>query len=264
MRDQARVLQQTAVAGFAELRALYTWRSWVFQWLARLLFQVAFYALLGRLLQSEEQTRFLVIGNAVFVVTIEACVIILSAVGERYSGTLALMVAAPATHLTVYLGRGMHFLASGIASSTVAFYAMTAVFGVSLPWPQALLVPPMIVVIGLAAYGYGATLAAVVLGWPNLRWVVLNLSYAVLLAFAGVNVPIAYWPGWLETLANLLPLTHGLQAVRALLDGAAVTTILADLGWELCVGAGWFTAAAYGFHRMVRVGRANGTIELGA
>ncbi|MGW0522978.1 hypothetical protein [Crossiella sp. NPDC003009] len=47
----------------ADLRATYTWTSWTVGWLGRMLAQVTFFASVGLLLGSPEQTRFLVIGN---------------------------------------------------------------------------------------------------------------------------------------------------------------------------------------------------------
>jgi ABC-2 type transport system permease protein len=264
VRDQLRVLKHTAIGAFAEYRAFYTWQSWLVGWLLRLLMQASFYALVGRLLGSQQQVEYLVVGNAVYIVAMEACIVVLATVSERRAGTLPLMVAAPATHLTVYLGRGVHYLTSGLLTSSIALFTLPPLFGITLPMPQALLALPMIVLIGLAAYGYGAAVSCLVLHKPGRRWTAMNLSYLVLLAFAGVNVPTGFWPGPVQAVAQVLPLTHGLTAVRTLLDGGPAAEIAAQLALEAAVGAGWFVVAALGFARVVRVGRARGTLELAA
>ena len=264
MRGQLRVLKHAALASYADFIAFYTWRTWTFTWLARLLIQVCFYALIGRLLGSAEQVEYLLVGNAVAVVSIDATVVILLAIGERRAGTLALMVAAPSTHVTVYLGRGLHHLAAGITAATIAFFVLPPLFDVSLPQPRALLVPLMIAVVGLACYCYGTFVASLVLGFPGVRWVALNVSYLTLMTFCGVSVPVSFWPGWLEAICSVLPMTHGLAAIRATLDGAAPGTVLVQLGLELAVALGWLVLAAFSFDRMVRRGRANGSIEFGA
>lgn len=262
MRDQLRVLKHTAVIAFADYRAFYTWHSWLIGWLLRLLAQVSFYALIGRLLGSREEIEFLIIGNAVYIVAMEACIVVLATVTERRAGTLPLMVAAPATHLTVYLGRGVHYLSSALLTSSIALFAMPPLFGIDLPMPQALLALPMLTVIGLSAYFYGSAVSCLVLHRPSRRWTVMNLSYLVLLAFAGVNVPVDYWPAPVESAAQLLPLTHGLIAVRTLLEGGPTIEIVMRLVLEAIVGTGWFSIAVFGFARVVRVGRARGTLEL--
>jgi len=264
VRDQLRVLKQTAIGAFTEYKAFYTWRSWTIGWLLRLLMQVSFYALIGRLLDSPERVEFLVIGNAVYVVAMEACIVVLATVGERNAGTLPLMVAAPATHITVYLGRGVHYLSSGVITSTIALLVMPPLFGITLPLPQAVLALPMLVLIGLSCYGYGLAVSCLVLHRPGRRWTAMNLSYLVLLAFAGVNVPVDYWPGPVQAVADVLPLTHGLDAIRTLLAGGPWATIATQLTLEALIGLGWFAVAAYGFDRVVRVGRLQGTLDLAA
>jgi ABC-2 type transport system permease protein len=262
MRDQARVLRAVAAAAFVEHLSVFSWREWALSWLTRLLIQVSFFGLIGRMLGSEQQTEYLIIGNAIAIVALEALSAILVIVMERRSGNLELLVAAPASHLTVYLGRGVHFLGSGIVTSTIMFLTLPTVFGLPVRWSSAALVPLVIVVIGVAAYGYSACLASFVVRFPGSRWLVLNVSYSLLTVFCGVNVPVDYWPAAARWVAEVLPLTHGLQAIRILLaDGPGTEVLLWTLG-ELAVAALWFTIAAARFHRMVGRGRADGSIVL--
>ncbi|MFD1147652.1 ABC transporter permease [Saccharothrix hoggarensis] len=261
MRDQARVLKHGLIASWVMYTAFHTWKSWTLTWLSRLLIQACFYALIGRMLGSQEKVDYLLIGNLVAIMAIDATVVILLTVGERQSGTLALMVAAPSSHLVVYLSRGLVNLGSGVVASTVAFLALPPLFGVRLPWPEAALVPLMILVVGLSCYCYGTCVASFVLGFPSARWLALNLSYLVLMTFCGVNVPTSFWPDWLRALTSVLPMTHGLAAIRAFLADGPASTVLPELALEVCVGAGWFAVAALSFNRMVRRGRRDGTIE---
>lgn len=263
MRDQLRVLKHSLIASFTQFAAYQTWKTWTFTWLSRLLVQVCFYALIGRMLGSQEQVDYLLIGNVVAIMAIDATVVILLAVGERQSGTLSLMVAAPSTHLTVYLGRGLVNLGSGVLASTVAFFVLPPLFGVRLPWPQAFAVPLMILLVGLSVYCYGTCVASLVLGFPAARWLVLNVSNIALMAFCGVNVPTSFWPGWLRAVTEVLPMTHGLAAIRAFLAQGPASLVLGQLALEVCVAAGWLAAAAVSFNRMVVKGRRDGTIEFG-
>lgn len=67
IRDSARVLRWSATSALADLRAFYTWKTWLFGWLTRILCQVAFFALIGAMLDSPDRTAYLLVGNAVFV-----------------------------------------------------------------------------------------------------------------------------------------------------------------------------------------------------
>ena len=46
------VLRHAAIAGFQDFRAMYSWKTWCTGWLLRVVMQVIFYSLLGRLIGS--------------------------------------------------------------------------------------------------------------------------------------------------------------------------------------------------------------------
>ena len=81
-----------------------------------------------------------------------------------------------------------------------------------------------------------------------------------MMAFCGVSVPRSVFPAPVRRLAGLLPLTHGLDAIRGVLDGAAAATVLDDIGLEVLVGAGWLALSLLTFQRMADAGRRDGSI----
>jgi ABC-2 type transport system permease protein len=255
-----RVLAGSTRNSFAELRAWFTWRTWVFGWLLRLLAQTLFYGLMGKLVHSDEQMQYVVIGNAVAVTVIEASLVILSVCEERTTGTLPLVAAAPGSVVAVYVGRGLQWLCTGFASSAAAFLLVPLVLGVAPDYPRALLYFPLVAVIGLSAYCYGCFLAGIAVRARRWQWLLLNLSYLVPMAVCGVNTPVGYWPRPVQWLAQILPPTHGLAAVRAALDGGGAVEILGHLALEAAVGAGWFCLMLLSFRRLVSSGRKDGSI----
>ena len=80
-------------------------------------------------------------------------------------------------------------------------------------------------------------------------------------AFCGVSVPIAFWPGFVQFVVKLLPLTHGLQAIRLLLDEASPIAIMQAAALEAAVGLGWIALAVLVMDRMANAGRKDGSIE---
>ncbi len=56
---------------------------------------------------------------------------------------------------------------------------------------------------------------------------------------AGVNVPLDLLPGWLSTIAQGLPVTHGVEAARELVAGGTLTDVAPLLGAELLVGVAY-------------------------
>jgi ABC-2 type transport system permease protein len=257
----ARILRHSAVSGFADFATMFTWRTWSTAWLGRVIMQVMFFALIGLLLGDADAVRFLLIGNAVMIAATESLMTVASTTWERRAGTLPLLVASPASPLTVFVGRSVQWIPSGVGSSTVAFFVVAAVFGIDLPWPRALLVPPLIVVVAVSAYLFGSFLGALVLRAMDARNMVSNVAIWTMMAICGVNVPVDFWPGAVQRVASVLPVTHGLGAIRHHLDGASTAVVLQGVGLELLVGLGWFTLALLSIRRLVNHGRREGTIE---
>ncbi len=65
----------------------------------------------------------------------------------------------------------------------------------------------------------------------------------------------------LQAVAQGLPVTHGLAAVRAMLAGGAPDEVARQAALELAVAVGWFTVALLTFRRFAESGRRNGSIE---
>jgi hypothetical protein len=59
-------------------------------------------------------------------------------------------------------------------------------------------------------------------------------------------------------------MTHGLRAVRGLLDDAAITAVAREVALELAVGVAWFAAAGFVFNRIAERSRHDGSIEFGS
>lgn len=263
MRDEVRVLAAAVASARADLKAIYTWRTWTFAWLSRILCQVAFFAVIGRLLGSPEHTHFLLVGNAVYIAALVSMFVCASTAWERQLGTLPLLVAAPGTVFTLFVGRSAQWLLDGTACASVALFVLGPLFDVPMPMPAALLAVPLIALVSVSTYCFGLVLAGVALRRVELRNLVGQLGGLSLMVLCGVQVPSSFWPAPLHALAQVLPVTHGLEAVRSLLSGAPAGVVLGSAALELCVAAGWFAVAALTFHRFAESGRRDGSIEFG-
>jgi ABC-2 type transport system permease protein len=70
-------------------------------------------------------------------------------------------------------------------------------------------------------------------------------------------------PAWLHGLAQVLPMTHGLEAVRDLLAGGSIAGAGAEVLVEAAVGGLWLAAAYLVIRWFCEGGRRNGSIEFG-
>jgi ABC-2 type transport system permease protein len=264
MTATVEILRHAAIAGFQDLRGMYSWKTWTTGWLLRVICQVIFYSLLGQLLGDEAQVHYLVVGNAVMLCATTVMFVVQSTTWERFAGTLPLLVAAPASPLVVLFGRSVQWIPDALATSLAALLVVGPLFGLPLPWPRVLLVPALLVLVTLSTYMMGAVFGSLVLRWTQARNLVANVVVAAMMAICGVNVPTTAFPGWVRATAEVLPLTHGLRAVRAVLAGGAGAGVARQAALEVAVGLGWFTIAAASFRWFAEGGRRDGSLEFGS
>src|SRR6266542_1448821 len=145
---------------------------------------------------------------------------------------MRILVAAPCRLWPVFVGRSLQGLPSGVATATVALFAV----------------------------------GPVVLAATNLRNLASNLSYTGMMLVCGVMVPVGFWPGWVQALAHAIPLTRGLAAIRTLAtppDGTSVAgSVATTCALAVAVSLGWLVTAAVLLQCLAALGRRRGSIEL--
>ena len=99
-----------------------------------------------------------------------------------------------------------------------------------------------------STYCLSLFLSSLVTRQPRVRSLVGSIPSFVTTAFCDVSVPLGFWPDSVQLIVQFLPVTHGLQAIRMVLDEAAV-------------GLGWLVVATITLDRMANAGRADGSIE---
>ncbi len=79
--------------------------------------------------------------------------------------------------------------------------------------------------------------------------------------FSGVVYPVAVLPPWMQTLSELLPYTHALEAMRkTILLGAGVGDIAPELKILILFAGALFPLGIYAFHLAVRRARVLGSL----
>jgi ABC-2 type transport system permease protein len=68
--------------------------------------------------------------------------------------------------------------------------------------------------------------------------------FGVLLIFTGANVPVDQLPGWMQSISNVLPFTHGIEAAREVADGASLSNVADLLAVEIALGLAY---GAFGY-----------------
>lgn len=251
------------VGGRISYRALFNWISpgiYVTTMLGSPLFQILFFTYLGRYAGGRSDD-FFIVGNAVQVSAMAGIYgMVMGIANERQYGTLSPLLATPANRLAVFAGRGLPFIVNGLAVSAFGFAASWALLDFS-PDPEVLPALALVVTITVVS----CTALGALIGSIGLRardvFFAANLVYFLMLLFCGVNVDVSDLPGWMEAVGTAIPLTHGIQAARRIVDGATLGDVAGLVATEAAIGAA-YGVAAYGLFRLFEAeGRRRASLE---
>jgi ABC-2 type transport system permease protein len=149
---------------------------------------------------------------------------------ETERGTMENLLAMPANPLEIMLGKILPYLVVGAVQVAVVLLAAKTVFSVPFVGSLSLLVFAILVfVLGLVLLGYAISTVA------RTQMQALQLTFFFFLPsilLSGFMFPYRGMPGWAQVLGEVLPLTHFLRVVRAvMLKGAQLPAIAGEVGW---------------------------------
>ncbi|GAA0622473.1 ABC transporter permease [Kribbella sandramycini] len=123
------------------------------------------------------------------------------------------MIATPLRPADVVYGQ-LAFIAFRVASTCVVFLAVIAAFG-GLRSPLGLLALPVVILVGMAASAPVVAFASTLQNDSGLA-MVFRFGVVPAFLFSGAFFPVSQLPNWIEWLAYLSPLWHGVQLSRDL------------------------------------------------
>jgi ABC-2 type transport system permease protein len=238
------------VGGAISYRALFNWINpvmYVTTMLGSPLFQVLFFAYLGRFSKLQDDT-FFVVGNAVQICAMAAIYgMTMGIANERNFQTLSPLLATPANRLALFLGRALPNIASGLFVSTFGFGVGLLLLDFHLALSQ---VPALALVLVVTVSS--CTCLGLLLGSVGLRardvFFISNLVYFLMLLFCGVNIPLDALPGWMAAIGRSVPLTHGIEAAREIARGGSLGDVWDLIATEAAIGV-VYAGVAYGLFR---------------
>jgi ABC-2 type transport system permease protein len=251
------------VGGLLSYRALFNWQSptyYIPTMLAHPVFQILFFAYLGRFAGTESDS-FFVVGNGIQVCAMAGVYgMALTIGGERWTHTLGSLLATPANRAALFLGRALPNVANGVLVSVFGLAAGRLLLDFH-PAPGS--VPSiflLVVICTLSCSAFGMAVGALGLRFRDV-FMIANPAYFLMLLLCGVNVPLDRLPDWMVTIGSGLPLTHGIAAAREVAAGASLSSVSTLVWKEIAVGAAW-TIVAYVLLRVFEAeGRRRATLE---
>jgi ABC-2 type transport system permease protein len=251
------------VGGVLSYRALFGWLSpWVLvpTYVVAPIFQILLFVYIGRSagLESDE---FFVIGNAVQYAAIP-CIFAMTFTigGERFQKTLGYILVTPAPRLPLFLGRALPVIVNGFFVAAFSLVVGGLIVGIHVP-PSS--VAPLALATAICAFSCtGLGLLGAAFGLLMREQAVLaNIMFGFLLIFTGANVPVSALPGWMQSVSNVLPFTHGIEAAREIADGAPLADVADLLGVEILIGVGFGTLGYVFIRSAERWSLSNATLD---
>jgi ABC-2 type transport system permease protein len=223
-------------------------------------FQILFFAALGSYATGMDPAYF-AIGNSVQVCSMAGIYGMTMAVAnERWFGTLPALMASPANRAALFGGRFIPFIVNGFLVSAYGF-ALSWIF-LGVRFDAATL---GIIVLAMVVTAFSCSAIGAVQGGLSLRLrdglFGANLLVFLFLLFCGVNIPLSALPEWMQAVSQVLPFTHGLQAVREAIDGASLAEVGGLIATEALIGLGYAVAAFFLFRWLERSAYRNATLD---
>lgn len=259
-----RVFRHAFHLGSQDVRIMWSsWRVWMLTHVVRVLTTACMWVLLGTMVGSDDQVRYLLIGQIVIVGAQYTGWTVAAFTWDRmFIGTYPMLIAAPSSLVPAMMGRTSVWLLHGIVTSWVTLGVLAPLFGLSASRTGVVGIAAGVVTVCISFYGFAFTMGTLVNWRPRFRNVAHNSASIVIMAISGVVVPVAFWPEWVQTVAGILPVTHGLAAIRLMVDTGWSNEVLRGIGLEVLVGMVWLTLGLLLLDRTVDVARRNGRIEL--
>ena len=198
--------------------------------------QIMFFTYLGIYATGRDTADFYIIGNAMQLVGINGIYgVTMSISGDRHNGTLPYLFAAPANRVVMFLGRAAVHILDGMLGVLIGLAWGIAVLGLDLTQANPLALMLIILTVAFSTSGLGLLMGSLSLITVNVMFV-NNLLYYLMLVFCGVNIPVENLPGWMQPVSQMMPLTHGLDAARRVINGANPESVFPLLAVEVGLG----------------------------
>lgn len=206
----------------------------------RVLLQCLFFSLAGRALFGRAGGEYTFTGIAAFAACTKT-VVLTSDIPwtDTMSDTYYRLQSGSLRPWTIYLCRILPYIVSGFLSTLLVIAVGGPILGFTSRSIALLPLLPIYLLTAATSTAFGLTLASLSIG-QNSNILFGNLGSYLILATAGIVVPYTHATRWLSWIGDVLPIQHGLAAIRAQLAGRPWG---GDAALEVLTGACWFALA---------------------
>src|SRR5262245_18563093 len=216
----------------------------------------------ARLTGTSDYVAFIVVGSTLWMwLNMTLWDVGMQLRSEQMRGTLESNWLCPIWRISLMLGGSITKLATSVVFLAIAAVEFRLIFGVQLTNGNVALLLLIFLLVIPIIYGIGMAFASLVLRFKEANAMVF-LVRGIFMIFCGISYPIAVLPGWMQSVAAVLPLTYAIRDIRAIaLANATLADILPDLGVLAAFALAMPILGYLAFHLVERRSRRTG--ELG-
>ncbi|MGQ4891036.1 MAG: ABC transporter permease [Candidatus Njordarchaeia archaeon] len=154
---------------------------------------------------------------------------------EKDIGNLQLYMIAPMSNTALLAGMALGGMFSTTVRAVLVLLAGIFIFRVSFMIVNATYLFLTFFLTLFALYGLGMMFASLYLMWGREAWQVSSLMEEPIFLVSGFYFPVKMLGFWVSTVASLIPITIGLDAMRQLLFPSSWKWALMPITWEILI-----------------------------
>ncbi len=241
--------------------------DWLFYEATLPLLRVIAFVLVYRALGAPpEYTGFVILGGAMMAFWAN---VLWSMAGqlhwERQSGNLELYLMAPPSLLWILAGMAFGGMLTTLTRAIFITLLGTVIFGVTYQITSVPLLAAVFLLTLIALYGLGSMLASLYLFYNREVWAVQEMIQEPVALVTGMYFPVRTLGGLAGSLASLIPMTLGLDAMRQLTLGGQWIPLLSvpvEIALLAILAVGFVAGAAWSLRVIERLAKIEGRLSL--
>jgi len=260
-----RAARNFATQSYAVYKGLFYWltvQGYIANVLVRPIVGLILFTVLARVVFAGPMAQYLALGAA----TSSMIFILLGGISqsfvyERTQGTILFLFSSPANRFVNYLSRPVLHYPNAILTFIFGMFGAWLIVGMDFSlvnwvgFSVAVLVTAGAITAFCQCMG---VMAIVVREWSQS----LDLVSSILSVLTGTIIPLTVYPPIIQEIARFLPITNGLEAMRATFTGAVFSDVAMLVVREAVNGLGFVIVGYIGFVVFERVAKRQGTLDL--
>jgi ABC-2 type transport system permease protein len=262
-RTIVRIIRLYFIQAWYAYRSLFAWSTPFNYFVSKFgftFFSMIMFVFMGRYFGLTDPI-YIVIGN-ILLMPAGTCLsgISMTVGNERQFGAMSYLLGSPAPRAPIFLGRAFFHILDAFITVAVGLLVAILVFRLDMSNTNFFLVFLCVSITCFTTTGMGFIMGSLSLVNRD-GWMITSTLSLSLYILAGANFPVTSLPAFLQVVSYSLPMTRGILAARAALDGAGWAVVAPLLSGELLIGILYIAVGYVMFLWLERKSLVAGTLD---